>query len=199
MGPRGGDHRPADRCAPALPALAHRPQPLRRPPGPPPEGWRIDSGAWTCGGDGLRQADRSAREALACRETVTLADSWAAEVWIRFPEAGPAEAGLVVLAQGARARIVIKPDESRWEATGPDGARFSHPLPTLGAEPFDPKAYHVLEIRAESGRAEARLDGVRLPGAWSVAGPDARLGLFASGVADFDAVAITNASDSGRP
>ena len=165
----------------------------------PPRGLAHRLGNLDLRGDGLRQADRSAREALACREAVTLADSWAAEVWIRFPEAGPAEAGLVVLARGSRARVVIKPDESRWEATGPDGAKFSHPLPTLGAEPFDPKAYHVLEIRAESGRAEARLDGVLLPGAWSVPGPDARLGLFASGVADFDAVAITNASAPGRP
>ncbi len=169
------------------------------PPGPPPEGWRIDSGTWTRGGDGLRQADRAAKGSLALRETVPLAGAWAAEVWIRFPEAGPAEAGLVVLAGEARAGVVIKPDESRWEATGPDGARFSRPLPTLGAAPFDPKAYHVLEIRAESGRAEARLDGVLLPGAWSIAGPDAQLGLLASGVADFDAVAITNSSDPGRP
>ena len=115
------------------------------------------------------------------------------------PRPGPPRPGWSSWRRGARARIVIKPDESRWEATGPDGAKFSHPLPTLGAEPFDPRAYHVLEIRAESGRAEARLDGVRLPGAWSVPGPDARLGLFASGVADFDAVAITNSSDPAVP
>ena len=86
----------------------------------------------------------------------------------------------------------------RAVVTAPDGAKLSRPLPTLGADPFDPKVHHLMEIRAESGRAEARLDGVLLPGAWSVPGPDARLGLFASGVADFDAVAITNATDPGR-
>ncbi len=185
----------APQPAPPLPTDLSR---FDGPPGSSLEGWRIDSGTWTCGGDGLRQADRSAAESLACREAVTLGDSWAADVWIRFPEAGPAEAGLIVLAEGARAKVVIRPGESRWEATGPDGAKLSHPLPTLGAGPFDPKAYHVLEIRAESGRAEALLDGVRLPGAWSVAGPDARLGLIASGVADFDALAITKSSGSGR-
>ncbi|MEJ7637167.1 MAG: family 43 glycosylhydrolase [Singulisphaera sp.] len=168
------------------------------PPGPPPPGWRIGSGAGTPAGDGLRQADRSAREALARREADHAGRFLGRRGLDSLPRRRPRRGRAGRPGAGCGTSIVIKPDELRWEATGPDGAKSSHPLPTLGAESFDPKAYHVLEIRAESGRAEARLDGVRLPGAWSVAGPDARLGLFASGVADFDAVAITNRSDSDR-
>ena len=153
------------------------------PPGPPPR-----AGASTRG-PGPAGATGSARP-IAPRER-----PWRAARPSRWPTPGPPRSGSASPRPGPP-----RPAWSSWRgcpgqdrhqagriAVGghrPRRREVLPPAPDPGGHPFDPKAYHVLEIRAESGRAEARLDGVLLPGAWSVPGPDARLGLFASGVAD---------------
>jgi hypothetical protein len=160
--------------------------------GPVPEGWRPDGGSWGLDGEGLAQRDTQAVAAVAWREPLELAGNWVAEVYVRFAGRRTAGAGLVVRAGTAEARVEIRPvEEPSASAIGADGGSASAPLPTLGAEPFDPAAFHRLEVRAEGGRAEVRLDGVRLAAGVALPGASARLGLFASGVVTFDAVAVT--------
>jgi arabinan endo-1,5-alpha-L-arabinosidase len=193
----------------AIGALTDRPQPPPPLPtdltrfaglgGPVPDGWRPSGrgegdGRWSLDGEGLR-ADPGPAPAIAWREGLALGYEWVAEVYLRFAEAPGGPAGLVVASKaGHELRVLVAPP-ARWEASWPRGAGGGRPsaggaLPTLG-DPFDPKVFHVLVIRARGGRAEARLDGVRLADDLPVPDGPARLGLVSSGVATFDAIAIT--------
>ena len=173
VGPRGGDHRPADRCAPARPPLAHRPQPLRRPPGPPPR----RSGASTrepgpAGATGSARPIRSATRPWPAARPSRWGTPGPPRSGSASPRPGPPRPGWSSWRGDARASVVIKPDESRWEATGPDGARFSHPLPTLGAEPFDSQG--LPRPGDPSGVGPRRGPARRRPAPRRLVGPRAR-------------------------
>jgi arabinan endo-1,5-alpha-L-arabinosidase len=188
--------------------LTDRPQPapplpsdfvsFRGPAGDPPAGWRFepDGSAWRCDGEGLRwEAGPSGRSgggsAIAWREGLALSGDWVVEVYVRFPDGGPGTAGVVIRSGSGIARVLIDPIRLRCVAQSGDRDAGGRPLPTLGDEPFDPAAFHALEVRARRGRADVRIDGVRLIDDLLVPPDRAEFGLTAASTADFDAVAVT--------
>jgi hypothetical protein len=152
-----------------------------------PSEWVLEGAGWRLDEEGLLHEDT---EGVAWRE-LGLAGDCLVEAYVRFSERQTAAAGLTLRAGEQDVRMEVRAQgQPRCVATGIDGASQSSSAPTLGAEPFSALVFHRLEIRASRGRAEVRLDGVVMARDVAVAGP-AKLGLFASGLATFDAVAIT--------
>jgi arabinan endo-1,5-alpha-L-arabinosidase len=158
---------------------------------PRPPDWSIRGGLWREDADGLRQEDPSAREAVADRPGLTPTGDWVAEICIRFPGPQEATAGLDVVSGSVETRVLIDPGRGRVEAGRPGEPGASLPLPTLGSIPFDPRAFHAVQVRVRGGLAEVLLDGVRIREGLTIPAGPARIGLVASGPAVFDALTVT--------
>jgi arabinan endo-1,5-alpha-L-arabinosidase len=174
--------------APPLPADLSR---FDGPAGSSPVGWRAESGLWTLDGEGLRQV-QDGEGASLFREGIELAGAWAVEAYLRFPEVDRA-AGAGLLVRSGEVDLEIFLDASPGGGlivTGTDRRARHAAFPTLGVEPFDLAAFHAIEVRAASGRAEVRVDGVVVARGVSVPIGPSRLGLYAHGIAAFDAVSI---------
>ncbi len=172
----------------AAPAL---PTPLGRFAEDGAAGWTLEAGAWRHVGDGLQLGGDG--EVGSCRrEGPQLAGDWALEVDLRFPEVGPGRAEISLRAAGGAEFAVSIPasPDGLAHLAGADGRRVEVRLPTLGDEPFDALSFHAILIRAESGRVEVRLDGVRLVDHLRIPEGPASLVLRAEGPAIFDAVAV---------
>ncbi len=65
------------------------------------------------------------------------------------------------------------------------------PLPTLGDDPFHPAGFHAVEVRTKSGRAEVRVDGVRIASDLDVPPDPVRPIFHAVGTVLFDALSVT--------
>ncbi len=179
--------------APGLPGYLGR---FDGPAGPPPTGWRPEAGAWALDGEGLRHGGPPGEDGRVwLDEPSPLPDRWVAEVHLRFPEEGDAEAGLAIRSASDTWRVALGPMTGRGSISEGQTIVEDFALPTLGPEPFDPGRFHALEVRAEFGWLEVRLDGVRVAVAPSAPAGEARLGLFARGAAVFDALAIADAGD----
>lgn len=178
--------------APALPGYVGR---FDGPAGAP-SGWRIESGGWVQDGGELWHLGLPGVNDLAwLDEPSNLPARWVAEVFLRFPEAGEAEAGLVIASDMTSWRIVLKPAEGRGVILEGEAEIAGFALPTLGGEPFEPSRFHVLEIVSLGGPLLVKLDGVVVATGPSVP-PPARLGLYARGPAAFDAISIADAGSS---
>jgi hypothetical protein len=156
------------------------------------EGWRIESGMWRPDGDGLRlDLSPGAVDARVWREGVDLAGDWAIEVYLRFPEADRTEAGVQVgPGPGSFSVIVVARYGGEIRVEGTDGTTVA-PFPTLGGEPFDLAAFHAITIRARTGRAEVRVDGVVVATGVGVPAGPSRVGLSTRGSVVFDALTVT--------
>ncbi len=182
--------------APPLPSLASS---FGERPGELPPGWRFEPGAsaWRCDAEGLRHDPSAAEEptggpAFAWCEGITLAGDWVVEAYVRFPEDGDGgEAGLVVRSGGPIVEILLDTSRLRCVVRSAGEEVSARPLPTLGDEPFRPAAFHALAVRSSGGRAEVRVDGVRLFDDLPVPAGGVELGLSAAALAVFDAVAAT--------
>ncbi len=149
-----------------------------------PDGWHVEGGAWAIGPDGLQQHEPG--EALAWRADFNPGEAWVAEVAVR------GTGGLAIGSGSARAVALIRPaSPGICTLTGVDGPAIEVPLPTLGDEPFDPGAFHTLQIRGQAGRAEVRVDAVVVGRDLAIPGRPDRVGIIASGAAGFDAWAVT--------
>jgi arabinan endo-1,5-alpha-L-arabinosidase len=180
--------------------LTDRPQPAPPLPtdlsrfagaaGPRPQGWTLAPDEWRLDADGLRYAGGPGA-GLAWRDGVTLSGDWVVEAYLGAPDSGAAAGGLVVRSDRAELAVRIETASGgRVVIAGADGGPRTVPPPTLGAEPFDPRRFHAVEVRARSGRAEVRVDGVVLATALPIPPDPARLGLHAEGPVTFDAVAL---------
>ena len=181
----------------AIGPLTGRPQPSPPLPtylgrfeggsGPIRPGWEVERGDWATDGEGLRHTGPAGVEGVV-RLDLPLPARWVAEVYVRFPESSGTEAGIG--SDPAGWRVVIRLAEGRGAIFGGDGTKVDFSLPTLGEEPFNPSAFHAIEVRAGGDRAEVRVDGVRVGSIPHAPAPGARLGLFARGSTTFDAVAV---------
>jgi hypothetical protein len=128
--------------------------------------------------------------AVAWREGSVLSGDWVAEVSIRFPGGVPGPAGIAIRSADGIAQALIDPVERRCAAQAADREAAARPLPELGDEPFNPAAFHALEVRARGGRAEVRIDGVLILDDLALPRGAAELGLVAVGAAAFDALCV---------
>jgi len=178
--------------APPLPTFLAR---FEGPDGPPPAGWAIDGGKWSVRGGELRASAPVGSPAIARLEGVELAGDWVVEASLRSPVPSGGSSGLVLDAGepgGAEScRHDFRMGASHLAARGAEGDWQNHPFPTLGDDPFDPSAFHALEIRARAGRLALRLDGVLILDGLPISGHPWRLGLIGEGEAAFDAVSVT--------
>jgi arabinan endo-1,5-alpha-L-arabinosidase len=184
-----------DRPQPAPP----RPTDLSRfdgPAGQLPEGWHPDGGAWRTDGNGLRQHEGATTHCW--REGLNLVGGWVVEAFVRFPDPAPAAAGVVVRGSDGELSVLLDGSSGQATITGADGSANNAPAPTLGEIPFDPSAFHALELRAEATWVDIHLDGVRIGRGVARPGGPCRLGLQARGVAAFDAVTATLAPSDSR-
>ena len=178
--------------APPLPGYVGR---FDGPAGAPP-GWRLESGGWVQDGGELWHIGLPGEIDVAwLDEPSTLPDRWVAEVFVRFPEAGDVEGGLVIGSDATIWRIALRPAEGRGAIVEGDAEIAGFALPTLGDEPFDASRFHVLEVRSLGGPPVVRLDGVVVASGPAVPAA-ARLGLHARGSVTFDAISIAAAGPS---
>jgi hypothetical protein len=168
------------------------------PDGQAPEGWLCKSKAarWRTDGEALRQEQEASLSsdpdmpnalAFAWREPERLSGDWVLELYLRFPDGPTCDAGVVLQGPDQPTWVLLRP--SVQELWARPSVRV--PLPRLGSEPFRPAAFHALEVRAEGRRARVRLDGVVVLPDLALPRGRLQLGLIATGVAAFDAVAIT--------
>jgi GH43 family beta-xylosidase len=182
--------------APPLPTYLVR---FDGPEGPIPGGWHVGGGSWRLDGRGLKQGkpmfldpERMLRlMAVAWLESVPLTVDWVVEVGLRFPAGEMGAAGVRFESETKRAFVQLDPASGACRFL-PESQEDARSLPTLGDEPFNPQALHTIEVRARSGRAEVRVDGVLVAAGLAVPKDRARLGLLASGPAVFDTVSVTS-------
>jgi arabinan endo-1,5-alpha-L-arabinosidase len=180
--------------------LTDRPQPapplpgdlslMTGPAGSIPEGWRVESGTWRLDGEGLRHQE-AGPVGRVIREGLELAGDWVIEVFVRSPEAGATEAGVVIGKGVSELSVLLGSEAGGHLVISSAGETVNSGLPVLGDDPFDFGAWHSIEIRCRARRAEVRVDGV--VSARDIPGPPegSALSLHARGYAAFDAVAIS--------
>lgn len=161
-------------------------------------GDRAGSGSPSAGADGLRI---TAGADHFWYGRVDSAETWAAEVYLRWPDAGNAVAGLAVGPAAADAMpvcFVVRPHQARCELRTGQATIASQELPVLGAIPFNPGSFHRVAVRIRKGRAEFRVDGVRVLGDRELRAE--RVGLTASGPGSdrvvFDALMLARESSA---
>lgn len=176
--------------APPLPDHLSR---FEGPEGSTPPGWRFEGGTWGVRDGQLWGFGSGGNPAAAWLERMELAEDWVVEVYVRFPGARGGHAGLTIVGGGPTPGFFaqVSPEERSCVANWSGGRGRSCPIPTLGDDAYEPRAFHAIEVRARSGRGELRFDGVRLCDDLPLPLGPARLGLVCEGEAAFDAAAVT--------
>lgn len=185
MGTRWGDDWPLDRPSAVVSPL---PSYRRRfdSEGPIPAEWRVERGGWAVRGGELRGERPEGRCAVVELAPLLLTGDWVVELYLRFPGSSETWAGLSI----GDFAITLNPEDGRCRASRGDDFRTAL-LPTLGDEPFNPIAFHAIELRVRGGIGEVRVDGVRVLQDLPISRMPARLSLICDGQAAFDAVAVT--------
>ena len=154
--------------------------------GPIPAEWRVERGGWAVRGGELRGERPEGRCAVVELAPLLLTGDWVVELYLRFPGSSETWAGLSI----GDFAITLNPEDGRCRASRGDDFRTAL-LPTLGDEPFNPIAFHAIELRVRGGIGEVRVDGVRVLQDLPISRMPARLSLICDGQAAFDAVAVT--------
>jgi hypothetical protein len=179
--------------APPLPTDVSR---FSDPDSPARSRWTLEGGPWIFSDEGLVQIGDRPGHSFAWREGLRLGRNWTVEVYVRLLDEVLGLAGIWFMTRREIFSVMLYPESCivAWGDAQEEGDLV--PLPTLGDQPYDPTAFHRIEVTARAGRVETRVDGVVLFADSPLPPGPSRLGLTADGAVAFDAVSITPGADA---